>query len=186
MKRKDKLAIMRRSAGILVAATIGFLGLAAIGAYWAQEYLVSRANSPSTSAVLSQAKPTMTVRAYFGNTNLNPESIDCQAVFPVEREVVRTPAVARAALSELLSGPTLAERNGGYYTSINPGVAINSLSIVNGEAIVDLSAVLEQAVGGSCRVAAIRSQIEKTLMQFTSVRKVVISVDGRSEDILQP
>jgi len=45
---------------------------------------------------------------------------------------------------------------------------------------------LEEAVGGSCRVTAIRSQIEQTLKQFSTVQSVIISIDNRTEDILQP
>jgi len=35
-------------------------------------------------------------------------------------------------------------------------------------------------------VGSIRSQIESTLKQFPSVKQVIISVDGRTDDILQP
>ncbi len=54
------------------------------------------------------------------------------------------------------------------------------------EVSVDFDETLEKAVGGSCRVAAIRSQITKTLLQFPSFKKVIISINGRTEDILQP
>jgi spore germination protein GerM len=45
---------------------------------------------------------------------------------------------------------------------------------------------LEFQVGGSCRVAAIRAQITDTLKQFPPVDEVIISIDDRTEDILQP
>jgi len=35
-------------------------------------------------------------------------------------------------------------------------------------------------------VTAIRAQITETLKQFPTVENVVISIDGRTEDILQP
>jgi len=35
-------------------------------------------------------------------------------------------------------------------------------------------------------VAAIRAQIRETLKQFPTVDEVIISIDGRTEDILQP
>ena len=52
--------------------------------------------------------------------------------------------------------------------------------------LVDFDPQLEFQVGGSCRVAAISSQIRQTLMQFPTVKSVIISIDGRTEDILQP
>ena len=51
---------------------------------------------------------------------------------------------------------------------------------------VDFDAQLEEGMGGSCRVSAVRAQITETLLQFSEARNVVISVDGRIEDILQP
>jgi len=123
---------------------------------------------------------------YLGNKVFDPNVEDCSKVFPVERMIGDTPAVARAALTELLAGPTDTEEQSGYFTSINPGVAIQKLTIDNGVAKVDFDQTLEQAVGGSCRVSAIRSQIEQTLKQFSTVDSVVISINNRTEDILQP
>ncbi|MBN1779420.1 MAG: GerMN domain-containing protein [Candidatus Buchananbacteria bacterium] len=127
----------------------------------------------------------MTVNVYFGNTDLN-KSNDCGAVYSVKRDVPKTTAVARAAVEQLLLGPTEAEKSVGYFTSINPGVKIQKLTIENGTAKIDFSKDLEDQVGGSCRVGNIREQIIQTLKQFASVKGVVISIDGRTEDILQP
>jgi len=128
----------------------------------------------------------MTVKVFFGNTKLDPQVFDCNKVFEVEREIPKTVAVARAALGELLSGPTENEKADGYITNINPRVKIQSLTIENGIARVDFDEQLEFQVGGSCRVAAISSQIRETLKQFPTVKEVIISIDGRREDILQP
>ncbi len=129
---------------------------------------------------------TMTVKVFFGNSVLDPEVLDCKKNFAVERTVPKTVAVGRAALEQLLAGPTAAEKAEGYFTSINSGVVIQSLTIENGVARVDFNEQLEYQVGGSCRVAAIASQIRETLKQFPTVQDVVISIDGRTEDILQP
>lgn len=126
------------------------------------------------------------VKAFFGNNVKNPGADDCRAVFPVDRRVPKTEAVARAALGELLRGVTGGEAKGGYFTSINSGVKINSIVIENGTAKVDFDETLEQSVGGSCRVAAISAQITQTLKQFPTIKNVVISINGRTEDILQP
>ncbi len=125
------------------------------------------------------------VKAFFNNSNLDPES-SCNKVFPVERAVDKTQAVAMAALDELLKGVSEEEKSQGYFTSINAGVKINKLVIENGTAEVDFDEQLEFQAGGSCRVSAIRSQIIQTLKQFPTIENVVISIDGRTEDILQP
>lgn len=137
-------------------------------------------------AIKFKEAETMTVKVFFSNSIFDPEVLDCQKNFAVERTIPKTLAVARAALEQLLAGPTDAEKAEGYFTSINPGVKIQSLVVANGVANVDFDEQLEFQVGGSCRVTAIASQIRETLKQFSTVKDVVISISGRTEDILQP
>jgi len=129
---------------------------------------------------------TTTVKVYFANTSTDPNFLDCSVVSPVERGVTSTLAIGRAALQELLKGPTVEERNRGFFTGINSGVDILSLEIIEGVATVDFSKKIEEAVGGSCRIATIYSQIENTLKQFPTVKSVIIKVEGRADDVLQP
>lgn len=128
---------------------------------------------------------TMAVKVFFNNSNLDPE-YSCNKVFPVERIVPKTQATARAALMELFNGATEAEKQNGFFSSINSGVEIQSLTIENGTARADFNGQLEYQVGGSCRVSAIRAQIIETLKQFETVKNVILSINGRTEDILQP
>lgn len=125
------------------------------------------------------------VKAYFNNNKLDPE-ISCNKVFPVIRTIDPTKKVAATAIEELLKGPTAEEKAEGYFTSINEGVKVKSLSIKDGVARIEFDEALEKAVGGSCRVSAIRAEITETLKQFSSVKEVIISINGRTEDILQP
>ena len=127
----------------------------------------------------------MEIRAYFGNSRLNPAA-DCEKAFPVARRVTKTIEVGRVSLEQLLAGVTAREKKDDYFTNIPEGVKINSLKIENQTAFVDFSEELEGGAGGSCRVLAIRRQIEATLRQFPTVDRVIISIDGRTEDILQP
>lgn len=129
---------------------------------------------------------TMAIRVYFGNKIKNPKVEDCTLAYELERKVEPTMAIARAAINELLKGPTAEEQKDGYYSSINPGVTLKSIKIEDGVAYVDFDKKIEEAVGGSCRTAAIRSEITNTLKQFYSVNRVVISVEGRVDDALQP
>ena len=125
------------------------------------------------------------VKVFFNNNKIDPE-FSCNKVFPVEREISKTEAVARAAIEELLKGPTSKEKSEGFFTSINPGVKIQKLTIEDGVVKIDFDEQLEFQVGGSCRVAAIRAEISQTLKQFPTVKEVIISINNRTEDILQP
>lgn len=127
----------------------------------------------------------ITLKVYFNNSRLDPD-ISCNKVFSVDREVKETLAVARAAMNELILGPTLIEREAGYFSSFDSNVQIKSINIENGVARVDFNEGLEKNIGGSCQVAAIVAQINSTLKQFSSIKTVVISINGRSEGILQP
>jgi hypothetical protein len=129
---------------------------------------------------------TSTVKLYFPNTVKDPEMLDCGKVFMVERVIPKTPTVARATIDELLKGPTEAEKNDGFITSLNSGVKVQRLVVENGVAEVDFDEQLQFQVGGSCRIQSIRAQIRETLMQFPTVNDVVISIDGETEEILQP
>ncbi len=118
---------------------------------------------------------TMIIKVYFGQYGQDT------GVFAIEREVEKRQDVAMTALEELLKGPMQEE----YFTSIPEGVQVQRLVIEDGVAKVDFSSELDE-VAGSATVMAIREQIEKTLLQFPTVEEVLISIDGRTEDILQP
>lgn len=126
------------------------------------------------------------VKAFFGNTERDPMSLVCGVAYPVARRVPESEDLLHAALRELLHGPTLLEQRQKFFTSIPPNVDIRSVKIAEGRVSVDFSSALSRGVAGSCRVAAIRSQIERTLKQFSSVEEVVISVEGETEEALQP
>lgn len=126
------------------------------------------------------------VNIFYPNTKKDPNMLDCAKVFLVERRIAKTESVARAAIEELLLGPDRVEAGLGYNTTINPGVKINKLTIQSGIAKIDFDKALEAGVAGSCRVISIRSEIEETLKQFSAVKSVIISIDGRTKDILQP
>ncbi len=159
----------------------GAAGLAAVALAVAVLSMPADIVSDDTDA----AKGTSVVKVFFGNKNLDP-GVSCREVFPVLRTIPKTAAVGRAAIDALLLGPTDEERAAGYFTSVNAGVTLRDLRIASGTASADFDEALEAGVGGSCRVAAIRSQIAQTLKQFPTVQTVVLSIDGRSEDILQP
>lgn len=125
-----------------------------------------------------------TIQLFFSDINKDPEGFECNKTYPVSRVVPKVSGIARKAIEELLKGTTTEESLAGIKTTIPKGVILQSISIEGGVARVDFNLALEG--GGSCRVAAIRSQIANTLRQFPSVSEVVISVNGNSAEALQP
>jgi spore germination protein GerM len=113
------------------------------------------------------------------------EANDVQFV-PVIRTMPRTPAMGRAAILELLKGPTQQEKDSGLQTAIPAGVELKNLRIQDGTAFADFNKALNEGVGGSLAANTVRSQVTLTLQQFATVKKVIIAVEGRTEDILQP
>jgi SHS2 domain-containing protein len=123
----------------------------------------------------------LTINVYF------IETIDGQEeIVAVEREIPYTLRTAQASVEELLKGPKPSEIDKGLSTSIAEGVELNSLHIENGVAYVDFNEALDEGIAGSAWVTSIRNQIAKTLSQFETVDEVVISIDGETENILQP
>jgi hypothetical protein len=130
---------------------------------------------------------TSQISVFFGNMSLSAtsEQDECKRVYKINRSVDKTTAVAKAAIEELLKGPTDVEKAQGYFTSIPAGSKLNSISIVNGEARADFNEVTESG-GGSCSMASRYAQIEKTLMQFSTITSIKLSINGRTGDIFQP
>jgi hypothetical protein len=87
-------------------------------------------------------------------------------VWPVAREVEETTAVAGAALSELLAGPTSQEQADLQLTSAIPdGTEVESLDIEDGVAGVELSAELPPEA---------TAQVAYTLTRFPTVESVEV------------
>ncbi len=116
--------------------------------------------------------------------------------------IPKTVAVGRAALNILLWGPPPGNPQGWtsaipspaqvaqHRQELNPSwgeyVRLRSLAIKDGVAYADFSRELETCPCGSLRGSLIIRQIKMTLLQFSTVKDVVISIEGRTEDILQP
>ncbi len=124
---------------------------------------------------------TLTVQVYFIQTTENQEEL-----VSVEREIPYTVATARAAILELLEGPSADEKETGLTTLIPEGTQLQSLEIIDGTAQVNFNQELDEGVAGSATVNGIRDQIETTLLQFETVDEVIISVEGETEEVLQP
>jgi hypothetical protein len=124
-----------------------------------------------------------------------------ETVQSVRRRIPRTTEIGRATLEELLWGP-FPPNLAGFGTALptpqevlayagrtadwGPRVTLRQLTIVDGVATADFSKEMQAYGGGSLRVMLIRQQIEQALMQFPTVHKVIIAVEGDTEAVLQP
>ena len=96
----------------------------------------------------------------------------------VGRRVPGTRAVARAAVDQLLAGPTPGEARDGFASAIPVGTRLRGIGVSGGVATVDLTGEFS---GGSSTATTMRvAQIVYTLTQFPSVTSVRVRVDGRS------
>ena len=121
------------------------------------------------------------IEVYFNNGVLDPK-LECSKVFSVERMV--TEISPEAALSALFEGPTGTEGDAGYFTSVSPGVSVQSVTVSGGTVTANFGAHLTYNVStNSCRAKAIRAQIEETLRQFSGVNNVKILVDGGESNL---
>jgi hypothetical protein len=98
------------------------------------------------------------------------------------REVPATKAVAAAAVTALLAGPTDGEAKRNIRTEIPEGTQLLNLTVKDGLATVDLSS--EFTSGGAGQAYQTRlAQIVYTLTQFPTVDAVGILIEGNGDSI---
>ena len=111
----------------------------------------------------------------------------CSVVFPTERKVSRKNSIYRAAIEELFLGPTSVEKTEGFTTSLPSKVILKSIAAdADGIVTADFSSALNTGLVGACRSETVRTQIESTLKQFPEVHGVVILINGKVDEVLQP
>ncbi len=103
-----------------------------------------------------------------------------QKLVPVRRQVPATLAVARAAMTALLTGPTPLEGSGpsALSTLIPAGTQLLDIGLSNGVAVVDLTGQFESG-GGSSSMFGRLGQVVYTLTQFPTVTGVTFRLDGQ-------
>lgn len=133
----------------------------------------SQPTTPGGSPGTSPAPATTKVTVYFHSG---------EDLVAVSRRVPHTSKVATAALTQLLAGPTEAERAAGissWFSSRTAGM-LRSVRVADGVAyadFADLSAVIPNA-SSSAGSAALLAELDATLKQFATVRRTVYSLDG--------
>ena len=131
------------------------------------------------------AQDTITVKVFFHNEKLNPNQENCTKVFPVERSIPRTKAVARAALEELFKGTTEEERKKEFW-SFSPEETkdiVANLNVKNGTAYLNFKKIVYEKLGTattSCG-SGFFAGVEATLKQFSTIKNVYYAVEGDAE-----
>ena len=104
-------------------------------------------------------------------------------ISPVGRSVDATAAVARAALTSLLDGPTAEEEATGLSTAIPDGTTLRDISLADGVATVDLDGRFDDG-GGSASMLGRVAQVVATLTRFPTIRRVAFRVDGEAVEAI--
>lgn len=123
-----------------------------------------------------------TFQLFFNNTIKDPNLLDCTHVYPLVRQTknIITPEFL---INELLKGLTLEEKNLGFVTAIPKNCRLNFVTVTNEKAVVDF---IPFQIAGSCATAAFTAQIKQTLLALTTIKEVQITIQGKTEEILQP
>lgn len=142
------------------------------------------------SALVAQKTATMQVKVYFHDEKRNPNAQDCGKVFPVTRTIPKTRSVARAALDELLKGPTKEEEAKQWWGFSPPETTgiLKSINIKNRAAYVNFTDRMLTQMGNattSCGGSAFFSMVEKTLTQFPSIRNVYYAIEGDTNEFYE-
>lgn len=154
------------------------------------------ANLTRTPTAAATARPTstrapvpspgmMTVKLFFVALNDNGESgrmIGCEdSVVAVDRAIPETSAPLTAALKELLSIRTQYYGQSGLYNALyQSNLKVGGVSITSGTAIINLTGTY--ALGGVCDGPRFVAQIQETALQFSTVREVVVFINGKPID----
>ena len=143
--------------------------------------------SPATTpAPTPTPRPTATARPAAtptptpsGATSVKVYLLADGRLVPAVRSIDATRAVGRAALAELLEGPTRAESGASpaLTTTIPDGTRLLGLEIERGTARVDLSRAFESG-GGSASMFGRLAQVVFTLTQFPTVDRVAFLIEG--------
>lgn len=168
------------------------LGIAAVT--FLAGWLIGKKTEFDQTAEQREVYKTVAVKIYFPNFKEDPETSYCGRTYPVEREVTSKTIAGNSqvgeraylAVKELLKGPTESEKEAGFTTAVNNDVEIKEISIIGDLVTINFNSNLNRGVAGSCRVLAIRSQIENTLKQFSEIKTVDILAEGEREGILEP
>ncbi|MCZ7589639.1 MAG: GerMN domain-containing protein [Gaiella sp.] len=128
----------------------------------------STPSAPSTSTGETTTAAESSVAVYFLRDG---------KVSPARRTIAATPAVARAAVTALLDGPTDAEAADGLTSAIPARTTLRDIALAGGIATVDLDGSFDDGGGSSSMLGRV-AQIVATLTRFPTIERVAFRIDG--------
>ncbi len=134
---------------------------------------------PPTSAPPSNTTTTVNIFLIAMNDNgASGPAVGCgDSAVSVRVQVPRTQAVLRASLEKLLSLHSKDYGESGLYNALyQSNLTLDSLALNDGEAVIRLKGQLVS--GGVCDDPRIIAQIEHTALQFSTVERATITVNG--------
>jgi hypothetical protein len=145
------------------------------------------ASSPHPTGPAGTAQPTTPAatssQGTAGEVSLQTWFTRQGKLFGTQHGVPATVSVGRAALDQLLAGPSSAEYAAGVRSQIPAGTELLGLTISSRTATVDLSSSFVSAAGPSVMPLRI-AQVVYTLGQFPTVTGVLFKVGGQGVTVL--
>jgi germination protein M len=140
----------------------------------------------TTTSTTNTTAPTTAVATTDGTA---PTLVDVKVYFlrderlAITHRLVPGPGVMRAALNELLAGPTPEEAAAGLSSTVPDGTELLGLNLAGGLATVDLNSQFESG-GGSLSMMARIAQVVFTATQFDNSDRVLFWLDGEPIEYL--
>ncbi|MBU1026296.1 MAG: GerMN domain-containing protein [Candidatus Margulisbacteria bacterium] len=163
MKRKTKKNLFRLYVIVSLALIIG-------GSYYFWQNFNAK---PQVVKPLTGSK--IQVKLYYYNhLRDTAKSLSPKMLFPVTRNIPKTPSPIQDTIKLLLKGNlTKEEKIEGFSTEFpHPGFELKSTHLKNGILTLRFSEVLGFTSGGAARMELISEQIIKTAKQFPNVKQV--------------
>ncbi len=110
------------------------------------------------------------------------KKIGCNdSVVAVERVIASTTAPLTSSIRELVAQHDQFYGQSGLYNALyQSSLQVNSVSLSKGKATVNLKGTL--VIGGTCDAPRVTAQIQETALQFSTVKQVVVLVNGVALD----
>jgi spore germination protein GerM len=152
--------------------------------FFGYKYLLQNPKPISNQPIQSniENKPLQDFQLFFNNTIKNPNLIDCSLMFSVKRQTNQK-VTYEFLVNTLINGLTQKEEKDGYVTAIPKNLELNFVKSEEGKVIVDFKPF---QIAGSCATGMFTAQVKKTLLAIDQTKEIVITIQGKSEDILQP
>jgi len=144
---------------------------------------------PDTSMIEPSAGEThMSVKLYYKNTNSDPKMEDCSANDPIEIQIPTSKTALKDTINFLISNRLREDQiamgydgylGGSLGKKKSTNFKLKSAVIQGDTAVLTFDDPDYFASGGSCAMGILTSQIEKTALQFPSVKKVQLLPEDR-------